>query len=59
VDVTDVLDRKLAALRCHLTQTSHSPDLEQFVTDWMPRTGGQFGLPEGRLAESFHVVHTL
>jgi LmbE family N-acetylglucosaminyl deacetylase len=59
VDVTDVLDRKLAALRCHVTQTSHSPDLEQFVTDWMRRTGRQFGLPEGRLAESFHVVHTL
>ena len=59
VDVTDVLDRKLAALRCHVTQTSHSPDLEQFVTDWMRRTGRQFGLPDGRLAESFHVVHTL
>jgi LmbE family N-acetylglucosaminyl deacetylase len=59
VDVTDVLDRKLAALRCHVTQTSHSPDLEQFVTDWMRRTGRQFGLAEGRLAESFHVVHTL
>jgi LmbE family N-acetylglucosaminyl deacetylase len=59
VDVTDVLDRKLAALRCHVTQTSHSPDLEQLVTDWMRRTGRQFGLAEGRLAESFHVVHTL
>ena len=59
VDVTEVLDRKLAALRSHVTQVSHNPDLEQFVTAWMAGTAKTFGLPEGRLAESFHVVHTL
>ncbi|HVD27965.1 MAG TPA: PIG-L deacetylase family protein [Mycobacteriales bacterium] len=58
VDVTEVLDRKLAALRSHVTQVSHNPDLEQFVTAWMAGTAKMFGLPEGRLAESFHVVHT-
>jgi LmbE family N-acetylglucosaminyl deacetylase len=59
VDVTQVVDRKLAALRSHVTQVSHNPDLEQFVTAWMAGTAKTFGLPEGRLAESFHVVHTL
>jgi LmbE family N-acetylglucosaminyl deacetylase len=59
VDVTEVLDRKLAALRSHVTQVSHNPDLEHFVTAWMAGTAKTFGLPEGRLAESFHVVHTL
>jgi LmbE family N-acetylglucosaminyl deacetylase len=59
MDVTDMLDRKLAALRCHVTQTSHSPDLEQFVTGWMSQTARRFDLPEGRLAEAFHVVHTV
>jgi LmbE family N-acetylglucosaminyl deacetylase len=58
VDVTEMVDRKFAALRCHVTQTSHSPDLEKFVTDWMAQTAQRFGLPEGRLAEAFHVVHT-
>ena len=58
VDVTEVADRKFAALRSHVTQTSHSPDLEKFVTDWMVQTAQRFGLPEGRLAEAFHVVHT-
>jgi hypothetical protein len=53
-----VLDRKLAALHCHVTQVSHSPDLDTFVTAWMAETAKRFGLPEGRLAESFHVVHT-
>jgi LmbE family N-acetylglucosaminyl deacetylase len=59
VDVTDVVDRKFAALRSHVTQVSHNPDLETFVTAWMSRTAQAHGLPEGRLAEAFHVVHTM
>jgi len=59
VDVTDVVDRKFAALRSHVTQVSHNPDLETFVTGWMAQTAQRYGLPEGRLAEAFHVVHTM
>ncbi len=59
VDVTDVLDRKLAALHCHATQVSHNPDIDTFVTGWMRETAKRFGLPDGRVAEAFHVVHTL
>jgi LmbE family N-acetylglucosaminyl deacetylase len=60
VDVTDVADRKFAALRAHVTQVSHQPpgQLEEFVTAWMRQTAQTHGLPEGRLAEAFHVVHT-
>jgi LmbE family N-acetylglucosaminyl deacetylase len=58
VDVTDVVDRKLAALHCHVTQVSHNPDVDAFVTGWMRQTAKRFGLPDGRLAEAFHVVHT-
>jgi LmbE family N-acetylglucosaminyl deacetylase len=58
VDVTHTLDRKLAALRCHVTQVSHNPDIDRLVTEWMGHTAQQFGLPESRLAEAFHVVHT-
>ena len=58
VDVTDVFDRKLAALRSHVTQVSHMPDLEGMLRGWMGMTAQRFGLPEGRLAEAFHVVHT-
>ena len=28
------------------------------MTGWMRQTAQRFGLPEGRLAEAFHVVHT-
>jgi LmbE family N-acetylglucosaminyl deacetylase len=58
VDVTDTVTQKFAALRSHVTQVSHHPDLETFVTGWMTMTAQRFGLPEGRLAEAFHVVHT-
>ena len=60
VDVTDVVDRKFAALLSHATQVSHQPEgrLQEFVTAWMRRTAHDHALPEGRLAEAFHVVHT-
>jgi LmbE family N-acetylglucosaminyl deacetylase len=58
VDVTDTVEQKFAALRSHVTQVSHNPDLEKFVTGWMSLTAQRFGLPDGRLAEAFHVVHT-
>jgi LmbE family N-acetylglucosaminyl deacetylase len=61
VDVTDVVDRKLAALRSHVTQTSHMPEgrLEEFVTGFLRANATRFGLPDGHLAEVFQVVHTL
>jgi LmbE family N-acetylglucosaminyl deacetylase len=60
VDVTDVVDRKFAALSSHVTQVGHQPEgqLREFVTAWMAQTARSHGLPEGRLAEAFHVVHT-
>jgi LmbE family N-acetylglucosaminyl deacetylase len=58
VDVTEVVEQKFKALRSHVSQVSHNPDLETFVTGWMTMTGQRFGLSEGRLAEAFHVVHT-
>ena len=58
VDVTDTAALKFAALKRHVTQVSHHPDLEGFVSGWMRMTAQRFGLPEGRMAEAFHVVHT-
>ncbi|MET0763661.1 MAG: PIG-L deacetylase family protein [Blastococcus sp.] len=58
VDVTELVELKFAALKSHVTQVSHLPDMQTFVTDWMSRTARQFGLPQGRLAEAFQVVHT-
>jgi len=58
IDVTDVFDRKLAALRAHLSQTGHMDDLEGMLRGWLGLNAAGGGLPEGRLAEAFRVMDT-
>ena len=58
VDVTDMLPRKLAALRAHVSQTAHMDDLEDMIRSWMAASAQRGGLPDGRLAEMFHAVRT-
>jgi LmbE family N-acetylglucosaminyl deacetylase len=56
VDITDTFDRKLAALRAHVSQTGQRADLEEILREWSGGTATRLGLPEGRLAEAFRVV---
>lgn len=56
VDVTDTFDRKLAALRRHVSQTSHMADLEGMLRGWLGANAVHGGLGDGRLAESFRIV---
>jgi LmbE family N-acetylglucosaminyl deacetylase len=58
VDVTGVFDRKIAALRAHVSQTEHHQDLEGMIRGWLGASATQGGLPKGRLAEAFQVVPT-
>ncbi|GAA1009075.1 GlcNAc-PI de-N-acetylase [Acrocarpospora pleiomorpha] len=58
VDITTTVDRKLAALRAHETQTGHMPDLEKMVKTFLANHAIQAGLPEGSFAEAFLVVPT-
>jgi LmbE family N-acetylglucosaminyl deacetylase len=58
VDVTESFDRKLAALRSHRSQVGDGAHLEDLLRGWMSGTAVIAGLPEGSLAESFHVVAT-
>lgn len=58
VDITDVFDRKLAALQAHASQTRSNDDLENMLRQWALRTASLGGLEAGRLAESFRVVDT-
>jgi LmbE family N-acetylglucosaminyl deacetylase len=58
VDITDVFDRKLAALRAHESQTAHMTDLEERMRSWGQANARAGSLPEGRLAESFRVLDT-
>jgi LmbE family N-acetylglucosaminyl deacetylase len=58
VDVTDVFDRKLAALKAHVSQTAHMDGLEDMLRGWLGERARAAGFPEGRLAETFQVVPT-
>ncbi|WP_197700818.1 PIG-L deacetylase family protein [Micromonospora purpureochromogenes] len=57
VDITDQIDRKLAAMRAHSSQTDRL-DLETWVRDRLTAVADNAGLPSGRLAEAFTVLRT-
>lgn len=58
VDITHNLDRKLAALRAHVSQHRDPDAMEARVRSWWESIATAAGLPEGSSAESFRVVDT-
>lgn len=59
VDVTDQFERKLAALRAHVSQNTDSDgQLEARLRGWLGANAASAGLAEGRLAEGFRRVVT-
>lgn len=56
IDITDQLDRKIRALRCHESQHRDPAGMEQRVREWFQELARQGGLPEGRSAERFFVA---
>lgn len=58
VDITDTLERKLAALKCHASQYENWDDLAERIRGWAHLNAEQHGLGEGRGAESFLLVPT-
>jgi LmbE family N-acetylglucosaminyl deacetylase len=59
VDVTDTFEKKVAALRAHVSQeTDRGGNLETWLRDVLARNAEQAGWPEGRLAEAFFSMNT-
>jgi LmbE family N-acetylglucosaminyl deacetylase len=58
VDITDTIDRKLAALHCHASQYGNWDELAERIRGWARLNAEQNGLGEGRSAESFLRVPT-
>jgi LmbE family N-acetylglucosaminyl deacetylase len=58
VDVTETFDRKIAALREHVSQVGQREGLADMLRQRLASTAELAGLPEGHLAESFGVVDT-
>jgi LmbE family N-acetylglucosaminyl deacetylase len=56
VDITDQIDRKLDALRSHLSQHTDPERLDELIRGWGAMVGQAGGLAEGRLAEGFQRI---
>ena len=56
LDITDQFDRKMRALRCHVSQHQHPDEMEQSVRMWNSANAQLGGLADGRLAERFLAV---
>jgi LmbE family N-acetylglucosaminyl deacetylase len=58
VDITEQLDRKIRALRCHESQHRDPDAMEERVREWWKSIAAERGRPEGSSAEAFRVVDT-
>jgi LmbE family N-acetylglucosaminyl deacetylase len=58
VDITDTIDRKVAALLSHVSQMQDPDAIGERMRGWAMAQAADGGLPEGRLAEAFMVVPT-
>ena len=56
VDITRQIERKIRALRCHVSQHRDPDALETRVREWFRSNAEQAGLPEGSSAERFYVA---
>lgn len=56
LDVTDVVDRKFAAIAAHQSQVAEPETMEERVRGWLEQTARAGGLPDGSLAEAVKVV---
>ncbi len=58
VDITDTFERKVAALRRHVSQVGHREGLDEMMRAWALTNAATAGLAEGRLAETFRAINT-
>ena len=58
VDITETIDAKFAALRCHVSQHQNPDAMEARVREWNRMNARNGGLPEGAYAEMFMTLDT-
>lgn len=58
VDISETFDTKIAALRCHESQTAHMEGLDRMLKAWAIDNARQAGAPNGTLTENFRRINT-
>jgi len=58
VEITDTVERKLDALRCHLSQLPDPDALDGLIRGWTSGNARTAGMPDGTYAEAFLRVET-
>jgi LmbE family N-acetylglucosaminyl deacetylase len=58
VDITDVIDRKVAALQSHRSQVKDPDAIEKLLREWAAGNAADAGWPAGRFAERFRRINT-
>jgi LmbE family N-acetylglucosaminyl deacetylase len=58
VDITETVERKISALRCHVSQLPNPDAIDPLIRNWGTAMAASAGLPEGHLAEMFQIVAT-
>jgi LmbE family N-acetylglucosaminyl deacetylase len=58
VDITTTIDRKVKALRCHVSQLPEPEAMDDRMRMWGAAVASQFGMEDGRYGEAFQVVAT-
>ncbi len=59
IDITDTIETKIAAIKAHVSQTSHMDGLDERIREGMAAMAAEAGFEAGRYAEGFKVVNTL
>jgi len=54
----DTFDKRMAALRAHVSQVGENQNLEDQMRPSFEAVASEYGLPDGHLAEEFQVVDT-